>query len=162
MPDQGLPIPNPGWERGQCGKRHRLSSCAQSARNASFKRPLCTELVPRRKTQHHISVSLVSELWTPSPEGISPHLISNVFRKNIFMTNIASTSLGKSCVFMTRISFSFSSARLGFGQWSCMMSFGELVMCLLYLQLLVGWFCTLTLTGYNSLDVLIFLSPVKT
>lgn len=38
--------------------------------------------------------------------------------------------------------------------------FWRVVVCLLYLQLPVGWFCTPT--GYNSLDALIFLSPVKT
>lgn len=79
--------------------------------------------------------------------------------KNSFMANIAPTSLGKSCGFMSRISFSFSSARLGFGQRSCLLSFGELTVCLLYLQMLVGRFCTLA--GCNSLDALVFFSPVK-
>lgn len=81
MPGKGPRSPNPVWERGQGGIRHRLSSSAQSVGKATFKRPVCTESLPRRKTQHC---------------AISFRLTSSVFRKNSFTTNVASTSLGKS------------------------------------------------------------------
>lgn len=93
--------------------------------------------------------------------GRPSHLMSIIFIKNSFTTRVVPTSLGKKSFFTTRISFRFTSLRLQFIQWSCLPSFGELLVSSPYLHLPTGWFCTLAFTGFNNLNVLIFLPPVN-